>query len=279
MINTMCRRTSSFVSAIRCGVRHIPLMFRHRPGTPLRVLCIMAFDSLAESRHARQLSASTVQALCTLLDLGAWMNADLDGKPRRSADCQNALHELNSAGYKELVSDYLQGLRELETGRPRLLSQNIQFTEVRNYREAVVKLSLGVLAVVALGETPGHYSTKCLRDSVDAIDQDPDLNLLFRLAMQCQILDDLWDYSADLARRLPSFLTTTQSLRDALQSTAQTSRCYRIRSTRTGEAEERFSFTVALFGTSAVTSFVIKLAEWRCRLEQGVAKLGSSMAR
>jgi hypothetical protein len=275
MIRIAFHRTSSLWLVMRCGFRSLPLFFQRRPGTPLRVMCVMAFDALSDLRYSKRLSDQTIQALAALLDLGACVNAELDGKPCRFGEFQRVLQELKSAGYGELIADYLQRLTELEAARPKLISKCRQLLEVRDYREAVAKLSLAVVTAIAFheqrGQVPNSVSTlrwQSVQKGVDAIDQDPDLNMLFRLVMQCQILDDLWDYSGDLARRLPSFLTASTSLHEALGYTAQVSRSYGDRRPDDGDTCRRFPFQMALAAASACASLVITLADWRCFLGQ-----------
>ena len=41
--------------------------------------------------------------------------------------------------------------------------------------------------------------------------------MLFRIAMQCQIIDDVLDYPQDMSAGLPSFLTAAESLPQALE--------------------------------------------------------------
>ena len=44
--------------------------------------------------------------------------------------------------------------------------------------------------------------------------------------MQCQIIDDVMDYAEDLSAGLPSFLTASASLPQAMELTADASRYY-----------------------------------------------------
>jgi hypothetical protein len=87
-----------------------------------------------------------------------------------------------------------------------------RFQNVRLYREAVVRLSLGMVATTASGE---HR----LDEGIRATYRDADLNFLFRIVMQCQIIDDVLDYSADMSAGLPSFLTASKPLPQAFDLT------------------------------------------------------------
>src|SRR5260370_33335451 len=58
-----------------------------------------------------------------------------------------------------------------------------------------------------------------LDEGIRATCCDAGLNILFRIAMQCQIIDDVLVYSRDLSAGLPSFLTASKSLPQALELT------------------------------------------------------------
>ena len=91
-----------------------------------------------------------------------------------------------------------------------------------------------------------------------AIRRDDDLNILFRIVMQCQIIDDVLDYSQDLSAGLPSFLTASTSLPQAFELT---------RLAALGYADDRdlprtpkvFPLRSALFLVSTCTKLVIVL--------------------
>ena len=68
-----------------------------------------------------------------------------------------------------------------------------------------MRLSLATVAAIAL-------DAECLEDAIRATHRDGELEALCRIAMQCQIIDDVLDYSTDLAAGLPSFLTASASL-------------------------------------------------------------------
>lgn len=93
-----------------------------------------------------------------------------------------------------------------------------RFGEVRLYREAVVRLSLGMMWAAT---DPGH----CIDEGIRATRADGELNPLFRMAMQCQIIDDILDRSSDIALGLPTLLTAcalpVQSLALARQAAVE----------------------------------------------------------
>src|SRR5687768_2864556 len=73
-------RISSILIAARSMLRGLPLFVSVRPGTPLRVMCIIAFDTLHALRSAKPLPMPKVRMLAALLDLGACANATFDNK-------------------------------------------------------------------------------------------------------------------------------------------------------------------------------------------------------
>src|SRR5258707_11996155 len=73
-------RVKSILIAVRSIVRGLPLFVSARPETPLRVLCIMAFDMLHMLRNAKPLPMPKRKLLAALLDFGACANAALDKK-------------------------------------------------------------------------------------------------------------------------------------------------------------------------------------------------------
>ena len=73
------------------------------------------------------------------------------------------------------------------------------------------------MAVVVTTATGTH----CLDEGIRATHCDGDFNILFRIAMQCQIIDDVLDYSSDRSAGLTSFLTASASLPDAIERTHQ----------------------------------------------------------
>lgn len=248
-------RISSSWIAVRSLMRGLPLFLSARPKTPLRVLCIIAFDALHVLRTAKPLPALKLRALAALLDFGACANAAFDNKECCSREFRGSLQLLEEIGIRPSADEYLQRLSELESRRPFPGGDAWQFHTVGLYREAVVRLSLGIAAATANGN-------QCLDDAIRATYCEADLNLLFRIAMQCQIIDDALDYSKDLAAGLPSFLTASPSLPQTFELT---------RSAATGYADDRglprtadvFPLRLALFLVSACTKLAIALGRWR----------------
>lgn len=203
---------SSILTALASVLRGLPLLVSARPKTPLRVLCIIAFDTLHQFRHARRLPWAKLQTLAALLDFGAYANAAFDDKDCCLQDCRTTLELLEQAGALSSVDEYLRRLADLEYSRPAHGGDQVRFQSVVLYREAVVRLSLGMIAATA----DSHF---CLDDAIRETWGDADLNLLFRIVMQCQIIDDVLDYRQDVSAQLPSFLTASKSPAQALELT------------------------------------------------------------
>ena len=193
-------------------LRNVSFLRRRRPATPLRILCIAALDTIHQLRHASPLSRQRREELAILLDFQACANAAWDDKPVRSSEYRALRERLEAAGLASWIRDYLERLRHLETERPAVGHGVHCFNAVREYREAVVRLSLATVAGIAL-------DVRHLDEAIDATQVDGDLAALFQMAMQCQVIDDVLDYRGDAASGLPSFLTAAP-LPQALASTA-----------------------------------------------------------
>jgi hypothetical protein len=207
--------------SITCLLRGVPLFFSATPRTPLRVLCIVALDTLHVIRHSQPLSRHRRQELATLLDFQASTNAVWDRKPLCAEDYQAQRQRLEKAGLGPWIAEYAVRLRELETRRPPVGGDRRRFDEVRSYREAVARLSLATITAIAL-------DAESLDEGIRATHDDGDVAALFQMAMQCQIIDDVVDYQDDLSAGLPSFLTASASLPQALSWTAEAARSYAL---------------------------------------------------
>jgi hypothetical protein len=240
----------------------LPLFFGATPGTPLRVLCIIALDTVHVIRHGRPLPRRRCKELAMFLDFQAATNAVWDGKGVRAPEHRALRQGLERAGLGVWITDYLSRVRELELRRPAVGGDVTRFDDVREYREAVVRLSLGTIAAVALNvESPGEgtRATYC----------DRDVAAMFRMAMQCQIIDDVVDYGKDVSLGLPSFLTATTSLPQAVALTADAARSYAAgRGSSPGGGV--FPLEAALCVLTLVTKLVLGVARTREVLSGGV---------
>lgn len=238
--------------SITCLLRGVPLFFSAAPRTPLRVLCIVALDTLHVLRHSQPLSRQRRRELATFLDFQACTNAVWDRKPLCAEEYQAQRQRLELAGLGPWIAEFVVRLRELETRRPTVGGDRRLFDAVRSYREAVVRLSLATIAAIAL-------NADGLDEGIRATQGDGDVAALFRMAMQCQIIDDVVDYEEDLSAGLPSFLTASASLSQAVSWTAEAARSYALVD---GHSAGRgvLPVRVALHLVTTVTKLVVAVA-------------------
>lgn len=238
--------TSSLV-AFYCATRSLPFLFASIPKTPLRVLCLIAFDTRHTLRTSALLSCERLRVLATFLDLAASENAALDRKEFDSVAYRSNLQQLEQAGMSLELKDHLRQIRELEERRPLAGGDDRRFDEVRLYREAVARQHLSMAASIARRHSydlsPRH--------------EDGDMEMLFRMVMQCQILDDLLDYRKDVSFGLPSFLTASASLTESINLTAEASQEYRCL-TDHPRLPNTFPFRAALLVVSVLTRLAIR---------------------
>ena len=248
----MCDDVRASLVALSCLVRGLPLLFAAQPKTPLRVLAIMALDTVHTLRHARPMPARRVRELALFFDYGACANAIWDRKDYSQAESLAMRQDLDAAGHGTHIDEYLAGLRALESRRPSIGGTHRNFDAVRAYREDVVRLSLATAVAIAI-------DAGSVANAVSAIERDSDLDALFRIAMQCQVIDDVLDYSDDLSAGLPSLVTAVSSLSASMEMTAGAARAY-------GATHERpsgpsaFPFRMALRVVSALTTLVAVFA-------------------
>jgi len=252
-------RTSALLASIACFVHDLPLFFSAVPKTPLRVLCIIAFDTLHTLRNARPMPRQRAKVLASLLDFGACTNASLDGKRYCVKAQDEARQRLREAGLGPLVDEYVSELQLLESHRPSPGPGGDDHTcaAVRAYRESVASLSLEVIAAAALDPESKQPVRRSVHD-------DDGLEILFRIVMQCQIIDDVIDYSKDSAAGLPGFLTASASLAQALKWAAQAADRYsELRAF--ARSAETFPLRLALIVVSAMTRLILRICQWHCR--------------
>ena len=234
--------------SVRCLLRSLPLLFGTVPATPLRVLCIIALDTVHVVRYSQPLSRHRREELAAFLDFQACTNALWDRKRLCPAEYQALRQRLEKAGLGAWITEYLDRLGELETGRPRVGADGLRFDDVRAYREAVARLSLATVAAIAL-------QAERIEDAIRWTYCDDDVSALFRMAMQCQIIDDVIDYGEDRSARLPSFLTAFASPAQGIALTRDAARSYGARRRRSGGGV--FPLEAAVFALAAVTTLVV----------------------
>ena len=251
-----CSRISSTLTSVRSVRRCLPLFVSARPRTPLRVLCVMAFDALHQLRYSKPLPVATHRVLAALLDFGACTNAIFDDKAYCRKELELTRQILDEAGLHSMVEEVLRRLSDLEGRRPSPFGDDRQFHEARSYREAVARLWLGTVAATAAG-------SRCLEEGILATYADDVLELLFRIVMQCQIIDDVLDYSRDASAGLPSFLTASASLPDAIERTHQAA-CEYAHYRDLPRSDDMLPLRVALGVASICAKLIIRLGRWRC---------------
>lgn len=200
---------ASFVAA-GCLVRGLPLFLRRAPRTPLRVLGIIALDTVHRLRRSRPLPRPRVHELALFLDFAGDANAAWDRKGMSTSALLTARRHLEVAGLGACVDEYLRRLAILEGARPAPGGGRGRLADVRAYREGVARLSLETAAAIAL-------ASPCSGAALRLVRSDRDVDTLFRILMQCQIIDDVLDYRDDASAGLPSFLTASASLPEALE--------------------------------------------------------------
>jgi hypothetical protein len=243
------------LASLACLLGGLPLFFSATPKTPLRVLCIIALDTIHVLRNARRLPGSRCHQLAAVLDFQACTNAVWDGKALCAPEYGALRQRLERLGLGVWITEYLDRLRELETRRPSIGGDLQRFNAVRSYREAVARLSLATITAIAL-------DAECLDEGIRATYCDNDVAALFRMAMQCQIIDDVIDYRADLSAGLPSFVTASASPRQALAWTGDALRLYSAsRGSSAGRAV--FPLDAALHVITLVARVVVGVARRR----------------
>jgi hypothetical protein len=257
------RIRASLVS-LACSLCDLPLFFRATPKTPLRVLCVIALDTVHALRFGRPLPRSRCQQLAAFLDFQACTNAVWDGKDLCAPEYRALRERLEKVGLGGWITEYLCRLRELETRRPSIGGDPRRFDDVRSYREAVARLSLATITAIAL-------NAECLDEGIRATYCDSDVTALFRMAMQCQIIDDIIDYRKDLSAGLPSFLTASASLPQAMALTGDAVRFYAASGGHSAGGGV-FPLEAALHVITLVTRFVVGAARRREVRDRVVAR-------
>lgn len=167
-----------------------PMLLAARPRTPLRVLCITAFEFLARLRGAtlgrqRRLGLARACDFASLRD-GYYDHRRLDVDEYRSLRC-----ELRRTVPAAATSQYVQQLRQAERNRPILSAGNPRLVSaVIAYRTSVLDLSLRWLQQIS------GLDIESLKFLV-----------LLSLAGLMQLADDLLDWKDDLAVGSPSYVT------------------------------------------------------------------------
>lgn len=239
-----------FVTAGRCLMRALLLLPGGSPKTPLRVLAIAALDFVHRHRASRPIPRSRLRDMALCLDYQANTNAMWDHKRFDLAGYDVVGRRLEIHGQAPRLAEYGARLQRLEMQRPAMGGGVRELAEARAYREAVAQVSLATVAAIAFEIS--------LDTALGKIDNDADLNALFRLTMQCQIVDDVLDYDDDLLAGLPSFLTGATSMSVALDSAAVSVHNYGAIPVRA-----ELPLHVALSALTLLTKIVLRASSWR----------------
>lgn len=194
-------------------VSHVPKFFTHRPSTPLRVLSVIAIDAALRSRGLK-LTPPAQQAIVEAMELGAMLNDRFDSEPYHPANLRASIAWFAISPHRQLAWSYAKRLRHLERTRP---TPHASLLVIQSYRENVNHLSLAFLWAIA--------RKLSLADAATAITTAPDLQLLFAIVMQTQIIDDIIDLAHDIHQHLPSLAHNPRATPTTLR---QLSRSYTI---------------------------------------------------
>lgn len=181
------------------------LFVARRPGTPLRVLSLIAIDAALRARGIT-MTPDRRQAVIAAMELGALLNDQFDGDPHDPEALRARAAWFESSTHREVVRDYLKRLWRLERTRP---DPEGCVAAVRRYREGVNGVSLAALWALARGRSLAIAELE--------IEREVDLRLLFQIVMQTQLMDDMLDIRQDRRRCLPSFATGSEVTADSLR--------------------------------------------------------------
>jgi hypothetical protein len=178
------------------------LLFAARPKTPLRVLCIAAFEFLARLQ-GRKLGRPRRLAMANACDFGSLRDDYYDHRGLDASEYRLLRLELRRTAPESATSRYIRELRQAERGRPVLSASNSEgvggvggvggvnaVSAVMEYRASVLDLSL-------------RWMQEISGLSVEAVR----LEVLLNLVNLMQIADDVLDWKEDLAAGCPSYVT------------------------------------------------------------------------
>lgn len=187
------RLTERFLAACSClssGLRCFPWWFRSTPGTPLRCLCLAALDFVYRMEFQRPLPSDSYRQLAEFLLFAAQQNRILDNKSNEQIPFETKAYSIS----------YANELIEIETNRPKMGSDRFNPGCIQAYREQVVALALKHSFAITFGDRDWARQSSAVSQLY--------FDLLFRIAMLCQLADDLIDHRRDHAMNLPSFATS-----------------------------------------------------------------------
>jgi len=167
-----------------------PLLFASRPKTPLRVLCIAAFEFLARW-NGETLGRRRRLAMALACDLGSLCDDYYDHRELDKGEYRSLHGMLRQVAPKGGARRYIRELREAERRRPILSSGTPGVVNaVAAYRAKVLSVSLRWL----------HEISGLTAEAVK-------LHVLLSLVGLIQLADDVVDWKDDHAALRPSYVT------------------------------------------------------------------------
>jgi hypothetical protein len=168
----------------------IPMIWAARPRTPLRVLCVGAFEYLARLQ-GQGLGRAGRLALAHACDVGALCNDFYDQREFDRSVYRKLRRDLKRLARESATQRYIRELRQAERHRPAAGTHGFDDpSAVIHYRVRVLVVSLAWLRAIS-GQPTEQRS----------------LNGLVALVGLVQLVDDLLDWKDDCACRRPSFVT------------------------------------------------------------------------
>lgn len=168
------------------------MLLASRPETPLRVLCIAAFEFLARLQR-RTLGKQRRQAMALACDFGSLCDDFYDHRRLDHAQYRALRRELRRIAPVTATSAYVRQLRCAERRRPVLVPGDPNIASaVAAYRSQVLELSLRWMQEISgLNLQPAMFRA------------------LLSLVSLIQLADDLLDWRDDQARGIPSHVTAS----------------------------------------------------------------------
>lgn len=167
-----------------------PMLLQRHPRTPLRVLCISAFEYLARLGGGT-LGRGRREAMAHACDFGSLRDEYYDEGKLDVREYRSLRRALRWMAPEAATVRYIQQLRKAERGRPELSAAMPGITDATiAYRNSVIDLSLGWLRAIS------GLSVERAR-----------CQSMANLVCLVQLADDLLDWKKDQAGRCPSYVT------------------------------------------------------------------------
>jgi hypothetical protein len=167
-----------------------PMLLAACPKTPLRVLCIAAFEYLARLRGGT-LGRRRRLAIAHACDFGSLRDDYYDHQKLDATEYRSLRCKLRRMAPEAATSRYIRRLRQAERGRPILVASTPGVADaVIAYRTWVLDLSIRWLQEIS-GLSVEPLKFQALLSVVDLM----------------QLADDLLDWKDDQAVRCPSYVT------------------------------------------------------------------------